>query len=543
MHRVAVFLLFAAAAIGQPFVYYRGVVNSASFLPPGLPNGSIARGSMFSIFGRNLGPASAQQVSAFPLQATFAGVSVELSQGSTKVNALPVYVSATQLNVILPSSTPVGAVSLRVLYNGQTGNPIPITVAPTSIGLFSVNGGGFGPGIVQNFVSQASQPINSLSATARPGQTEILWGTGIGPATFSDAVAPTAVTLDSSLELFVGGKKATIAYAGRTPCCASIDQIVFTVPADAPSGCYVPVVVRTRVVVVSNTVTMAIHPTGAPCSDAHNPLNDARAGGRTAFAQLARENLRVDVKVPQPYDVTMDHLLAAFRNSSASDFYFSALTAPPPLGTCTAYGGSTKSMFTNSSPFGPPGTQLNPGGPLRVEAGSTSVSVPTTSGFEGTFYSLLGAQNPLGFASPPTLLNNGPFTLMGGAFRAALDNATPMNWTNRDQVREMDRTKDLLLTWESAPGPSRGVAIIGVSARVSGNAASGFLCLAPSGATSFTVPAYVLTALPVNESGDFFASTQLSLVNMPLTSGASLPGFDYSFLGVSNWSSKTAVTK
>jgi len=32
---------------------------------------------------------------------------------------------------------------------------------------------------------------------------------------------------------------------GRTPCCAGLDQIVFTLPADTPNGCYVPVTVRT----------------------------------------------------------------------------------------------------------------------------------------------------------------------------------------------------------------------------------------------------------------------------------------------------------
>ncbi len=533
----------------QPFVYYRGAVNSASFLPPGLPNGGIARGSMFSIFGRNLGPASGQQVAAFPLQATFAGVSVELTQGTTSLNAIPAYVSASQLNVILPSNTPLGAVSLRVIYNGQTSNPIPIHVAAASIGLFSANGGGFGPGIVQNFVSQASQPINSLSATARPGQVEILWGTGIGAATFSDAVAPAAVTLDPSLELFVGGKKAVVSYAGRTPCCASIDQIVFTVPADAPSGCYVPVVARSRGAIVSNTVTMAIHPSGAPCTDAHSPFPNQLMGGRVAIAQLARETLRVDVNVSQPYDLVFDRVLATFRRSTPYEFYFSALTSPPPLGTCIVYAGSANRLFSNASPFGPPGGPLGPGAPLRVESGTASVNVSTSSGYEGTFYALLGKQGRPGTPSSATLLSGGPFTLSApgnafvAAFRATLSNVNPLNWTNRDKTTEIDRTRDLLLTWATEPGSSRGVLIVGTSKRISENATSGFACLAAAGATSFTVPTYVLAALPASGETDYFASTRISLVNLPLASEGSIPGFDASYLGVSQWNSKTAVTK
>ena len=37
--------LSLCAADAQPFIFYRGIVNAASFAPPGLPNGSIASGS------------------------------------------------------------------------------------------------------------------------------------------------------------------------------------------------------------------------------------------------------------------------------------------------------------------------------------------------------------------------------------------------------------------------------------------------------------------------------------------------------------------
>ena len=49
-------IVSAVAALAQPYINYRGVVNAASYSPQGLPAGSIARGSIFTIFGRNLGP-------------------------------------------------------------------------------------------------------------------------------------------------------------------------------------------------------------------------------------------------------------------------------------------------------------------------------------------------------------------------------------------------------------------------------------------------------------------------------------------------------
>lgn len=548
MWRVLAFLALSAGAFGQPFVYYRGVVNAGSFLPPGLPNGAIARGSMFSVFGRNLGPASAQQVSAFPLQPTFAGVAVELSQGTNKVSALPVYVSAAQLNVILPSTTPLGAVSLRVVYNGQTGNPIPINVTAASIGLFSVNGGGFGPGIVQNFVSQASQPINSLSATARPGQTEILWGTGLGAATFSDAVAPTAVTLDTSLELFVGGVKAAVSYAGRTPCCASIDQIVFAVPANAPSGCYVPVVARSCNGLVSNTVTMAIDSSGAPCRDAHNPLSSQfRGGGKTAITHLARETIRVDVRANPPYDVVSDTLLATFRDEAASDFFFSAFTALPPLGSCTNYGGSTTRVFSLGSPFARPGGQIDVGAALTVESPARRVEAQAIGGgLEGTFAELLGGVSPVR-AIPVSVLSAGPFTIAAlgkgsiAPFRFVLEPVNTLSWTNRDQIVTVGRARDLTVTWSGTPGVSRGVAILGFAERTSYNAVGGFICLAQPNTTGFTIPSYVLSALPASDLAESSNSARISVGNIPLGTTASLAGFDYAVLGVSAWSGKTVI--
>src|ERR1035441_7520267 len=102
--------------LGQttPYISPRGIVNGASFAPLGAPNGLIARGSIFTIFGANLGPTTGVQVSAFPLGTTLAGVSVRVSQGSTSVDAFPLYVRNDQVNVIMPSNVPLGNVSIQV---------------------------------------------------------------------------------------------------------------------------------------------------------------------------------------------------------------------------------------------------------------------------------------------------------------------------------------------------------------------------------------------------------------------------------------------
>lgn len=546
---IAVFTLLApAAAFGQPYVAYRGVLNVASYLTPGLPNGSIARGSMFALFGRGVGPATPAQAEAFPLQTTLAGVSIELVQGATRLNALPVFVSGGQINAILPSNTPLGRVALRVSLNGQQSNPVSIMVTDSSVGLFAVNSAGFGPASAYNYVPPPDIQINSLAASAMRGQIVTLYGTGLGAVGHPDQLQPVVESLPIPVEIHVGGKRVTnILYSGRTPCCSGIDQYVFAVPADAPAGCFVPVVVRTRGAMVSNTVTMAIELAGAPCSDAHNPLNALfRAGGRTAIGHLLREDLHVDLRVGQPYDAVADSVFATFRNEAPSDYYYNAIAAMPPLGACTVLSSSITGSIAPNSPFGPRGTQVAIGSPLTVESPARRVELPASAGFEGLFSGLIGGTNQARGVQGP-VFNAGPFALsapgsgMIAAFRASLEQAHAPNWSNRDQVSTVRRARDLTLTWSGSPGESRGTAIFGLSRRVAENASAAFLCLASPGASSFTVPSYVLAALPASSVREPYASAQISIGNVPFASAAALAGFDHSFLGVSNWSGKTVV--
>ena len=87
--------LDAQPLITQPLITPRGIVSAASLTSPGLPGGVIARGSLFSLFGQRVGPAAGISAGAFPLQTTLAGVSIKITQGTTSVDAIPVFVSAT----------------------------------------------------------------------------------------------------------------------------------------------------------------------------------------------------------------------------------------------------------------------------------------------------------------------------------------------------------------------------------------------------------------------------------------------------------------
>ncbi len=500
--RVLWVLLPAVISVtAQPYINYRGTVNVASYMPPGLPAGSLAQGGMVAIFGAKLGPAAGVQVSAFPLATTLAGVSVTVTQSATTVNAYPVYVSAGQINAIIPSNAPLGRVTLQATVNGVAGNPSPANIVPSSFGAFSINSGGFGPGIIQNNTS-AGPVINSTQATATPGQVETLWGTGLGPVA-QDNVAPTVANLPVQVEVFVGGQSASLLYAGRTSCCSGIDQINFTLPAGVPTGCYVPVVVRLAGTVVSNTVTMAIDSQGAPCTDPANSLSAIfRGGGKLGGALLKHDNLAVQTNTGlQNY--TADYGSVTLRQEAGGPWAFNPYISFPPLGTCTAYGFAGEYPLDQIPGMAASVQDLNGGPSLSISGSAGTVSMPqgTTSPI---FYSALFASSE-GFpgvlssffsTGDPTVLSDAAGGPDVGPFQVTVTPAASLNWTNQAAITGVTRSAGLTVTWSNVPPGVQFVSIIGYNVDQANNASGGFQCVASPAAGSFTVPAVAMGNVP-----------------------------------------------
>ncbi|HKX00766.1 MAG TPA: BACON domain-containing carbohydrate-binding protein [Bryobacteraceae bacterium] len=503
----------AANTTDAPAISSNGVVNAASFMPATLPGGAIARGSLFSIFGTNLGPPLAVQAKSFPLSTSLGGAVVKITQGGGSVNALPLYVSAGQINAIMPSNAPLGDVEITVTYNGVTSAPAALHVANTNFGAFNTSGGS-GPGIFQNYIAAAQQPLNTRSSTARPGQVVTLWGTGLGPISKPDNVAPPAGNLPVSAQVLVGGKPAHLLYSGRAPCCAGVDQIVFTVPSDAVQGCYVPVQVKTGDASYSNTVTMAIDPKGQACSDPANPLAPlASKGGNYGVILLLRAagDLQLDPATPAA-DFTLDIGMGLFQKVQPSgSLGFNPLYSFPPVGTCSTLtgkldlssilGGGTSTAISGYLP-----SPLDAGPALSIRGpDSHTVSMPYQNADAATspYLGLLGGSFPLaGLPALPLFLNGGSYQVSApggkdvGPFSASIMLPQPVKWTNRDQIASIDRTAGVTLNWSGGNASSELVLIAGGSIDQVTNAGSAFFCFVPLGPGSFTVPPSVLANLP-----------------------------------------------
>jgi len=517
MLRILLACVFGAGcAIAQPpLIYNRAVVNAASFMPPRLPGGAIAQGSIFSIFGARLGPATPVQVSSFPLNTTLSNVSITVTQGSTTVNAIPIYVSASQINSIMPSNAPLGTASLRVITGNSQSNPMPVVIAANAFGIFTATGTGLGPGILQDFISQTNQPINSATGAAQPGQVITLWGTGLGPVA-ADNVAPTIANLPTKAEISVGGVPvSSILYSGRTPCCSGVDQIVFQVPANAPQGCWVPVSVRTSGTIVSNFVSMAITSDGSSCLKSGSPF--VTPGKYGAFVSL-RVTTHEDIGTPAAIDVTGDYATAFAYQVPATNFPFNPMFSLPPAGTCTAYAvpgdllkgdilpGAVPSGATALN-FGSAFTLSGPGGMTMLQNFLTANPLQ-----------YLGSSVSSGLFPNTSFLQPGSYQVSGaggdvGPFSVSATMPQPLTWTNRDQIVLVDRTQPLNVTWSG--GSAAQVAIVGFGVDLPTFSTTVFGCLAPPGASSFTVPAIVLSNVPATRPNPLQSKSVIYLGNAP----------------------------
>lgn len=508
-------------------------------MAPGLPAGSIAQGSLFTIQGAHLGPVT-PATAAFPLQNVLSGVSITASQGSTTVQILPLYVSQSQINAVMPSNTPLGLVSLRLVHNNANSNPSPVNIVHDSPGIITV-GFGAGAAVLQNIASDGKLSVNTNQNAAKPGQTLQMYLTGLGPITAPDNQAPPANAPTTPVEVWVGGVPATVTYSGRSPCCAGLDQVDFVIPVNAPTGCWVPIQVRTSKANLSNGATLAIAPKGGACSSPENPFTSTLVkGGTIGEIWLTRTTIHQDVGVTKPIDVVGDTLDYLVRKQPGGQFSAPPLLAAPPPGTCQVYQGIGDYWATGKLADSTAFTTLDPGTAFTVQGQGQPQNVNLVY---GTFP--LGSQLSV-WNLPNTLyLSPGKYTVAGsggkdvGAVKVSIQLPSPFNWTNRDQLTTVDRTQPLTLSWSGAPN-GETMEIFGENSDLATNSSAAFYCVAPAGATSFTVPPQVLGFIPATRPNPL-GSTSIIFLISSTTSAFTAQGLNVGVAAATYKTGKTVV--
>ena len=551
--------------------YVQSANNSADY------STTIAQGSLFAVFGYYLGPGDLMEVSAFPLPEVLAGTSVTVTSGSTTLNCPMLYTSVGQVAAILPSNTPVGTATITVAYNGVTDasgfSTTQITVASSSVGLYTISSTGLGPGVFTNAVSGA---VKTLANAAAPGELVFVWGTGIGPIGGPDNAPPPVLNFPN-VQVLVGGQPAQIYYAGRSGCCAGVDEIAFYVPA-ITGGCNVPVSFVSGGV-SSNTVTMPVSATGGPCSDrgATLPtsiLTKAAAGQPVKLAMIAigptavlgpgsepravagRLSAALGTRVPEAdaarlirayrsrnarairaamakyaarwkaldaqtksrmiaqISSTQDSANAEFGSFSSEQVVASVVGAQfPPAGDCVILPGSV--------PFGLGSVSagLDAGASIKLTGAAGSFTLQRSG--QGQYQAVLGGsatgQNiPLG-----TYTISGTGGNDAGAFSDTVTIASHPAISNKSSLATVDRTQPLTVTWTGGVAGSY-VLIGGGSTRFPH---SYFACAEDGGKATFTIPSYILSSIRATTA----ANGIIWISPNPLSNPIAIPGIDAAY--------------
>jgi uncharacterized protein (TIGR03437 family) len=234
----------AGAAVNLGRVVLNGaVVNNPGPPPPmlnpcGVANntnvnscGSLAPGTVSSVYGQNLAPAPPVSPGILPLPTLFNNTQVIV--GTTPVPMF--YLGPNQINVELPTDLVVGK-QYSVLVSSAGGVTLsdPITVAAVSPGVAALLDG-------HTIAQHSDFTLVDAIHPAKPNEPIAIYLTGLGatnPAVATGAQSPfnPAATVSNTITVTVDNQPASVDFAGLTPGGIGLYQVNFHVPAGARTG-------------------------------------------------------------------------------------------------------------------------------------------------------------------------------------------------------------------------------------------------------------------------------------------------------------------
>ena len=411
---------------------------------------------------------------------------------------------------LLPSNTPVGTGTITATYNGQAGPAAPITVVTSNLGIFTATSDGQGVGIVTNgdyslvSVTKAANcgGVYTTCGAANPGDTLVLWATGLGPVSGSDSAGVgLGVNIPNlPLTLWLGGVPAQVTYQGRSGCCIGEDQIVFVVPANVPTGCAVPLAVQIGNE-VSNYAVVPVAPSGTrTCTPSNSTFTGnlvqqiTTSSGAITHGEInisRQPNINAQGQVSGNLDFGKA-VFFSFTVPAALQPFIVSYIDDSPAGTCAVYNnlnGGQGNYLANLSP-------LDAGPSIKVTGPNGSQTIPTNGAGQVTLAS-------------GTFLSPGAYTFTGaggadiGSFTAPFTISAPPTLTSpaSGPTVPVTRANGITVTWSGGAANSV-IQIQGQNATDnSGTIGANFICFAAASAGTFTIPPSVLLALPPGSFG------------------------------------------
>jgi len=495
------------------------ILNNYGLVPVGFTNSGIAQGSLFIIKGSGLADPAAQAVlwkfANGPLPTTSNGASVKVTVGSTTTVPAFYYSMASQLALVMPSNTPLGTAQVTVTYNNQTSTPFSIQVVQSAMGFDAYFGTGSVLGVATN---NASGALYNYTSSIPPGTTVVLWGSGLGADPTRDTTYSTS-NINQILGLshiYIGGLDATIAYQGPSGY-PGLNQVNVTIPQGVAPGCNVSLVGVSSSGVPTNFLSLPIG--NGVCSDS--------VFGTTG-TQLQNGSGQTTVNTG---------FVEMFQE-----------TGPATSGSGTQTSNLAIGIFESvtGASYGSSSGSVSIGGCVVVQSVSTSGSLPTVTYLDAGSLSVTGpsgtvampeptmglyeAQLASGFISP-----GGTYTFKGtggtgaasvGPFSTSVTFPNPpLVWSNTANFATVTRGSGATFQWTGGT-PGTYVIMAGSSTGTTTGAFANYTCIAPVSAGSFTVPSYVLSALPAGTGNSTLENTSSyqSFTATGLTSGFALGG-------------------
>jgi uncharacterized protein (TIGR03437 family) len=208
-----------------------GISDAANYTP--ITN-SYAPGELVNLYG-NFG-VSTQANGALPVPTKLEGVQVFVNGIAAPVQL----VSENQISALIPYEISGDSfATFQVVVNGSKSNLVTVYAGNSAPGIYTADENGVGDGAILH----ADYSLVTSSSPAKPGETILMYLTGLGAVTpqLADGVAAPGSPLSVSLEtadIFVAlldgvdePALADISFAGLAPGFAGLYQVNFTVPS------------------------------------------------------------------------------------------------------------------------------------------------------------------------------------------------------------------------------------------------------------------------------------------------------------------------
>jgi uncharacterized protein (TIGR03437 family) len=241
---------------GAPSPSISVVANAASY-----SQDAVSPGQLVAIFGSNLGPAvpAGLQLNESGNVATAIADTQVLFDG---IASPLIFASAGQVNAVAPFGIGGDSTQVQVQYQGQTSDPVPMSVATATPAIFSADGSGLGQAAILNQDGTLNSPDNPAPA----GSVVTLWATGAGQLS-PDGIDGAVVSADNlpkpilPVTAQIGGQAATVLYAGGSPgIVEGVIQVNLRVPRNSTPGAAIPLVLSIGGGASQTGLTLAIGP-------------------------------------------------------------------------------------------------------------------------------------------------------------------------------------------------------------------------------------------------------------------------------------------